>query len=440
MACPAWELFFGGAKWGGKTDYLLADFAQDAPQWGSAWRGILFRRTYPELEEIIYRALELYPRIFPGALYSKTSKTWHFPGGARLKLRSLERKEDIGHYQGHAYTWIGWDELPQHADDFAYLEMMSCVRSPQGAPVRVRSTGNPGGPGHLWVKARFIDICPPYKLYTDPDTGFTRCFIPSFIDDNPASKVDRSYSRRLDMLPDHLRRMYKYGDWSVVAGAYFSGIWDETKHVVRSFKIPRHWHRFRALDWGSYRPFSVGWYAVDTESRVYRYREWYGMNGKPNEGLRLDSRTVARGILDREKEAGDAELIEYGVADPSIFAQHDGPSVAEKMAEEGVAWRPADNDRLNGWQNAIDYLQWRQDGEKRPGFMTFDTCHHFRRTIPALTHDERKPDDVDTEQEDHAADEWRYALMSRPRRTLTLPEYVDMAERRAHEVYTGHYT
>jgi hypothetical protein len=146
---------------------------------------------------------------------------------------------------------------------------------------------------------------------------------------------------------------------------------------------------------------------------LVRYREWYGCAGKPNEGLKLTAEAVARGVLDRD--AGEA--IAYGVADPAIFASDGGPSIGERMFREGLAWRRADNARvaragaLGGW----DQMRARISGDEAgPGLVVFSTCRDFIRTVPALQHDPVRAEDVDTAAEDHAADEARYACMSRP--------------------------
>jgi len=435
LSCPAFELFYGGAKYGGKTDFLLADFAQDVNTWGRAWKGIIFRRTYNELEEIIARSLELYPYVFPGAKYGATSKTWYFPSGARLKLRFIDQIKDIHHYHGHSYSFAGWDELPRWNDLELYLEFMSMIRSPAGAPCRVRATGNPGGPAHLHVKQRFIDVAAPLRIYRDPETGLTRVFVPARLEDNPQGTMrDPAYEARMKLLPPHLYKMYREGRWDVVAGSVFGEIWNPAAHVMKPFRIPKAWRKFRALDWGSSRPFSVGWYAVDTEGRLFRYRELYGWGGKPNVGLKWDSRTLAREILAREKGAFDEGQVDAGPADPSVWNKQDGPSVAEKMAEEGVSWIRADNDRLNGWQEVMARLRWseplpgRPAASERPGLVIFENCVHLIRTLPVLTYDETHPEDIDTDQEEHAADELRYACMSRPWRTYTVPEIARFKE------------
>lgn len=409
------ELFFGGARGGGKSDYLLGDFLQDV-RLGSIWRGILFRKTYNELEELQVRAMEIYPKL--GAVYKATksadypfSNCWYFPGGATLKMRYLEHKNDADGYQGHQYTWIGFDELTNHATPYGYNKLKACLRSAHGVHGRIRASGNPGGKGHIWVKARFIDCAPPYHPFTDKETGLTRVFIPSRLADNAYLRDNKQY---LSMLKSsgsaELVKAWLEGDWDIVAGAYFD-CWNKAKHVIKPFGIPKDWTKFRSFDWGSAKPFSVGWWAISDGSlalpknALVRYREWYGAS-EPDVGLKLTAEAVAEGIAKREK----GEALAYGVADPSCWKVDGGESIAERMRKRNVAFRQADNSRINGW----DQVRQRLVGDESPMIYTFNTCLDSIRTIPLLQHDENNPEDLDSEMEDHAADDWRYACMSRP--------------------------
>jgi len=410
------ELFFGGARGGGKSDYLLGDFLEGIRH-GAAWRGIIFRKTYNELEELQIRAREIFPE-YGGQYKSATSSEfpfsncWYFPGGATLKMRYLEHERDADGYQGHQYTWIGFDELTNHATPYGYNKLKACLRNPSGLHGRIRSGGNPGGKGHIWVKARFIDVAPPYMPYTDPETGLTRIFIPSKITDNKFLKDNKQYVALLKSSGStELVKAWLDGDWDVIAGAFFD-CWNRDKHVITPFEIPKSWPRFRSFDWGSAKPHSVGWWAIaegDTDhprGALIRYREWYGAR-EPNVGLKMTAEEVADGI--RRRDAG--EKFAYSVADPSCWKVDGGPSIAERMLKLGVLWRRADNQRINGW----DQMRQRFVGMDDVSMIyCFNTCTDSIRTVPLLQHDEVHPEDIDTDMEDHAADDWRYACMSRP--------------------------
>lgn len=421
------ELFFGGAAGGGKSDFLLGDFLQDVARYQGAWQGIIFRRTYPELEELQARSREIYPQT--GAAWSEARRTWTWANGATLKMRYLERDQDATRYLGHQYTWIGWDELTQWPSLYAYRYLRARLRSAHDVRhKRIRAAGNPGGPGHLAVKAYFIDPSPlGYELIKDENTGQERIFIPARLKDNAIlMKNDPNYVGRLKGLPDALMKAMLEGDWNVVEGCFFDN-WSG-KNIIRPFPVPADWLRFRSLDWGSARPFSVGWWAVAQDEveveavqgtqliprgALVRYRELYGCTGEPNQGVKKPAEEVAKEILQLQ----EGDLIAYGVADPAIFSSDGGPSIAERMFRTGVRWRRADNARvsragaLGGW----DQMRARITGDAvGPMLVVFHTCRDFLRTVPVLQHDPTRAEDVDTAAEDHAADECRYACMSRP--------------------------
>lgn len=433
MHCPSFEVFYGGARGGGKTDWAIGTMGYRAQLYGSAMRGLFVRRTLVQLRDAIRRAKEIYLPM--GAVYRESDKSFTWPNGATLAMAYLERDEDTEHYQGHSYTDISVEELGNFPDPSPVLKLMACLRSAEGVPTQFRATGNPGGPGQHWIKARYIDPCPSgmrpirYEM-RDPLTGQTvtrdRVYIPARLTDNPILlNRDPNYVANLAMQASpQLVRAWLEGDWNAVVGAFFPEF-ETRRHVVRPGRLPRHWTRFRSFDWGSARPFSVGWYAVsDGELEAYprgaliRYREWYGMvPGQINVGLKMTAEDVAKGIIEREDEG---ESIDYSVADPSIFAADGGPSIAERMytATGGrVDFVRADNRRvaaggaIGGW----DQVRARLVGENgRPMLYFFDTGTELIRTLPALQHDAKRPEDVDTESEDHACDELRYACMSRP--------------------------
>lgn len=410
-----YELLFGGARGGGKSDFLLGDYLQDVPNYQNYWRGILFRRTMPELEEIITRSHEIYPQT--GATWKDQKKTWIWPNGATLKLRYLERVKDATRYQGHQYTWIGWDELGQWPDLTAYHQLKACLRQAGvHVPVkRIRATANPGGAGHHAVKSYFIDDAPGgFKVIENAD-GFTRMFIPSRVTDNLALlKNDPTYVENLKQVGSpELVRAWLEGDWSVIAGAYFTEF-SINRHVIKPRELPKDWIRFTSMDWGSAAPFVVQWFAVSDgtvidipKGALIMYREWYG--GKDGVGLKLTAEQIALGISNREKEG---EQIKYRVCDPSMFKQDGGESFAERFKRCGITMRPADNDRISGWDLVRHRLVGNEEGE--PMLLIFDTCKDIIRTLPALQHDEAKPEDIDTTGDDHSGDTLRYGCKSRP--------------------------
>ena len=450
------ELLYGGARGGGKSDFLLGDFAYDIPEeWGKYHKGILFRKNYPQLQDIIKRAIEIYPKMFPGTTYKNSGKDWTFPNGAELRFRHMENALTWTEYQGHNYTWIGFDEISEWSTAEPYLMMKATLRSAHNHPYkRIRSTANPGGAGHSWLKSYFqIDKhpngCIAFKANDQgedaemleqilkdlnlPDLKshkrMRRMFVPSKITDNRILlENDPDYPVKLfDLGSADMVKAWLAGDWDIMAGAYFTE-YANARHVLKPFEIPQHWTRFRSMDWGSGAPFAVYWFAV-ADGRPVKdhkgdalhiprgalvvYREWYGCS-KPNVGLKMTDVDIGKGIKNLESEdihpVTGKSLIEFGVIDPSAATRHGAKSSVETYAEEGVMFTKGSNNRIAGWAQIRNRLVG-VDGV--PMIYFFDTCEHLIRTLPNLQHDRHKIEDVDTDNEDHAADALRYGCMAR---------------------------
>lgn len=423
--CPLPEIFYGGARGGGKTDGVLGKWALKEQCYGKHFNAIMFRRTTVSSDDAIERSKEIYAPI--GGRYNESKYIWRMPHGGRVSFKYLETTKDADEYQGRNVTDAWVEEVGQYPDPKPIDRLNAVLRSAHGVPTQLILTGNPGGAGQHWLAERYGLIPLPNhpklvtrKLPTGKD--YIAAVIPSRLWDNKVllhadpAYVDRLYLSGSKKLVD----AWLNGDWAAIEGAFFD-CWDTERHVLRPFEMPNQWLRFRSLDWGTAKPFSVGWWAVVSDDYIHdgkhlprgaliRYREWYGKS-EPNVGIKLTSKQVAEGIKEREDEE-----ITYSVADPSIFACTDGPSIAENMADEKVYFTQADNRRvpkdgaIGGW----DQLRIRLKGEERPMIYCFSTCTDSIRTIPVLQHDERRAEDLDTNSEDHAADEWRYACMSRP--------------------------
>ncbi len=445
LACPADEVLLEGGRGGGKTAVLLADFAQEVGQGhGPHWRGILFRETYKQLEDAVLKSSLLYRR-FKGAVWNASDFHWTWPDGERLLLRYMKKVEDYWNYHGHEYPWIGWEELCNWATPDCYDMMKACRRSSQpGIPRRIRATTNPWGKGHAWVRKYFVDPAETNTVIRDEKTGWTRVRIYAPLEENtPLTEADPTYAKSLEGAEDeNLRKAWrgKKDRWDINAGAYFADTWATKVHALEPFKIPVSWRVDRAFDWGSSKPFSVGWYAESdgTEATIapgkkkawprgtlFRISEWYGWNGKPNEGLRMLATAIAKKIVEYEKTFQGTVLsgqpVQPGPADSSIWDEENGKSIANDMSAAGVRWERADKSpgsRVQGAEQARKLLAapLKAAQEKKPleepGFFVFSTCRHFLRLIPTLPRDERDPDDVDTSAEDHVWDEWRYRVLA----------------------------
>lgn len=423
------EVLFGGSAGPGKTDCLVAGLTRDVMN--PRYKALLIRRTFPQLQEIIDRCWRMYPAM--GATYRATEKRWLFPSGATIDLGHMQHEDDKYNYQGKEYHRIGLDELTQFSEtQYTYLFSRLRTTDPDINP-QILSSTNPGGMGHYWVKERFVSITDHGRTYFDPRTGLSRVFIPAKIEDNPTLFLnDPGYLARLEALPEIERMRLRHGIWDAFEGQVFTEL-SQRLHGCEDFEIPPEWERYCVLDWGYAKPFSVGWYAVDYDGIVYRYREYYGCKkevlGDPqgaDVGLKMQAWEVAKEILNRENH----EKIKMRVADPSIWHPRSqgrqgealGVTIHEDFTSQGLYFLKADNDRTHGKMQVHKRMKLEQEIDEDGGEITgehvmlkvFNSCKGFWRTMPALQEDPRNPDDVDTDNEDHIYDEFRYMCMARP--------------------------
>lgn len=415
ITAGVFELLYGGAVGGGKSDWLLHhqyDLALRYPN----FRGLLIRRTFPELRRsLIERSWEKFDRDL--ARYVATDHTWRFKNGSTIEFGYCERDLDVYQYQSAEYDNIGWDELTQFPTSFPYLYLLSRLRTSiaktlRGLRPHVTAGTNPGGVGGAWVKQRFVDVAPenqPHEVTveipgeTEP-RSIIRCYVPAKLSDNPYINSS-AYRSALALLPDDIRRSLEDGSWDVVEGQYFSE-WRRHIHVVEPFEIPHWWTRIGGLDYGYANPFCHLWAAFDGDENCYIYREAYETGLTPS--------MQARRVLGMETPN---EHLIYRVADPSIWIRTGaGPPIAQQYAEAGLIFRKANNARIDGWARVRERLRV-DEVTGKPTVFVFSTCTNLIRTLPLLVYDKTKPEDLNTDGEDHAADTLRYLLMSRPNRS-----------------------
>jgi hypothetical protein len=346
------------------------------------------------------------------------------------------RVQSANHYitkGGIVNANCGFDELTQFSES-QYLYMFSRGRTIDAEiPTLFRSTSNPGGIGHVWVKNRFVDCATPGKTHVDRATGLSRVFIPAIIYDNPTLvDNDPGYISRLEALPDIEKRRLLHGDWSIFEGQVFPEL-SQLTHGCQPFDIPPEWDRYLVFDWGFSRPFAALWFAIDYDLKLWLYREWYGTNGEQKDGMDVGLRLVARDVAVKLNEIefkSGGEKIKMRIADPAIFnttsnqrrPESFSPSIAEDFMSEGIFFQKADNDRSQGIQQVHKRFQLEEFIDKSTGEVTeeprvqiFNNCTHFWRTMPALQNDPRNVDDVESKyQDDHIYDCFRYMCMARP--------------------------
>ncbi len=419
MDADADEVLFGGAAGGGKSYGQLADALVYALKYPRS-RQLILRKTFPELEHsMIFTSLGFFPKSV--CKYSATSRKWTFLNGSVIEFGFCATKSDVLRYQGAEYEVVRFDELTHFTED-QYTYLISRIRGVNPYPKMVKSSTNPGGIGHSWVKRRFIDGFEPNKIHIDAKTGARRLFIPSLVQDNVfLMQADKDYIKRLEQLPEKERRALLCGEWDIFDGQVFtewknSHIGKKTRrwsHVIEPFDIPKEWRRYRAFDFGYSKPFAVSWYAVDHDGRAYNYRELYGCTGEPDVGIRWTAQKIADEIRQIE-ETEDAGCQIVGIADPAIWnstGSSDG-SIADMMEKRGVYFEQGNHNRLAGKMQVHYRLAFDEEG--LPMIYFFENCKNIIRTLPSLGYDPIRPEDVNTGQEDHLYDALKYFLMANP--------------------------
>ena len=404
---------YGGARGGGKS-------------WFVRWKAVLLclvhdgikvlitRKTYREL--LNNHIVPLQSMLSSIAQYNKSDKCFLFPNGSAIWFGYCACDSDLDQYQGAEYDIWFADEAGQFQESWL-KHIDACVRGANSHPKRTYYTLNPGGPSHGYFRRIFID-----RRFTQDEHPEDYAFIQALVTDNKALlRAQPEYVRALEKLPPKLRKAWLEGRWDIFEGQFFEDFFDRPDHykdrrfthVIDPFPIPESWRLYRSFDWGYNRPFSCGWWAVDYDGVAYRILELYGCTGNPNEGVKWTPAQVFSEIHRIETEhpylAGRHIT---GIADPAIWDAETGESIAEAAARHQVWFSPGDNKRIPGWLQLHYRLAF--DGEGFPLLYVFKNCRACIRTLPLLQYDESRPEDLDTEGEDHVADEMRYFCMARP--------------------------
>ncbi len=402
---------FGGARGGGKSWAVRVKASLLALKYPGI-SVMIIRRTYPELRQ--NHILPMRDMLRGVGTYKETAKDMTFENGSVISFRYCRNIPDLDKFQGTECDVMFIDEATQFTEEM-YDRLKACVRGVNSLPKRIYITCNPGGKGHAWVKRLFVD------------GGAEDCtFIKSLVTDNKAlMREDPDYIKKLEALPGKLRRAWLDGDWNIFEGQFFEEFRDDPAHyadrlrthVIDPFEIPRDWNIYRSFDFGYSKPFSCDWWAVDYEGRAYLILQLYGCTGNPNEGVKWDPQKIFSQIKRVEREhrwLAGKEI--HGVADPSIWDASRGDAIIEAADRCCVFFQPGDNKRIPGWMQCHYRLSFGEDG--RPMVYFFNTCRDAVRTLPLLTYSETCPEDLDTSEEDHFADSFRYFCMSRPIRPV----------------------
>lgn len=480
--CPCHHILYEGARGPGKTITQLMRFrSRVGLGYGEFWRGVIFDREFDNLAGLVAESKKWFPKFFDGAVFleSASQYKWKWPTGEELLFRHVKKISDYEGFHGHEYPFIGWNELTKQPTSALYDKFMSCNRSafdpvkntpklPDGTydtvdgkplpkiPLEVFSTTNPNGPGHNWVKRRFIDVAKRgtivkkevevFNPQTQKNEIVVKTQVAIFGSYRENKYLPPEYIAELESITDeNLRKAWLYGDWDIVTGGALDDVWNRRIHVLPRFVIPNTWHIDRAFDWGSTHPFSVGWFAeangdeakIIVGNEVYsfcpprgtliQFFEWYGckknkegkMDLGSNQGLKLSAGDVAEGIKQREialmANGWIGKQPSPGPADNQIrdVREADVETIESKMSVKGVNWLESDKSpgsRRNGLQLIRDRFEAASRGEG-PALYFMENCIASISTIPTLPRDEDKPDDIDTDAEDHPYDMVRYRVL-----------------------------
>lgn len=383
----AFETLFGGAAGGGKSYGQLVDGLLYALKYPKS-KQIIFRSTFADLEKSLIRtSMNLFPLSI--ANYNDSKHTWKFKNGSIIDFGYIQYEKDVYQYQSAEYDVIRFDELT-HFTEFMYTYMISRCRGANPYPKGIKSSTNPGGVGHNWVKERFIDIGAPNVIHTCKlETGetTTRIFIPSLVQDNKFMLTyDPDYIKRLDALPEKERRALKYGDWDIFDGQFFTEFKRDI-HVIEPFEIPKDWYIYFVMDYGLDK-LAGYWIAVDYNNNAYVFREVY------------ESNLLVSQARDKIKEMTNEQIYLY-LAPPDLWNRHKetGKSTADIFEEGDITLYKTNNDRIQGW---LQMKEWLKPYKDEQGCMTarlkiFNTCKNLIRCLPQVQHDEKRVGDIANE-------------------------------------------
>lgn len=476
ISCPCAHILYEGARGPGKTITQLMRFASRVGLgYGKFWKGVIFDREFDNLSGLVTESKKWFPVIFPDSRFmeSNSAYKWVFATGEELLFRHVKKPADYDGFHGHEYPFLGWNELTKYPTSDLYDKFMSVNRSTftperdtpkddEGRyktedgnplpkiPLEVFSTTNPNGPGHNWVKRRFIDAAPRGTIVRtevevfNPQTQelctVTKTQVAIFGSYRENIYLPPEYVAELESITDeNLRRAWLYGDWDIVTGGAFDDVWSRKTHVLPRFVIPHSWAVDRAFDWGSTHPYSVGWWAeangeeatiifegqefsfCPPKGSLIQLFELYGSNEiGTNKGLKKSAGDIALEIKSVEESLLTNGWITTkplpGPADNQIDSkpQSDEETIHDKMKAKGVHWEHSDKSpgsRVNGMQLLRDRLEAAVKGKEEPHIYFMENCKASLGTIPTLPRDDKKLDDVDTTSEDHAYDMCRYRVL-----------------------------
>ncbi|MCT5031091.1 hypothetical protein LZL36_11055 [Pseudomonas aeruginosa] len=448
------EVLFHGSRGNGKSDALIMGFVQHVGKgWGPAWRGIILRKEYKNLRDIVKTSHQIIPRAFPGAKWSQSEYSWTFPTGEVLMFNHIKKPSEYDtKFHGWQLTYIAYDELATWATDEIYVSMLSTLRSafiptaeqPNMPPLQVRASTNPWGVGRHWVYKRFIEARKPGEIVMNSDGTRQRCALFGTIFEN--IYINKSYIKNFLMkLVDPAKRAaWLLGDWNAVdTSSMFGSVWS-SRVVMKPFPIPKGWRIDRSFDFGQSTPYCGLWHAeangeaatlpdgtrfCPPAGSIIVIGEDYGTEENargeqvtPDAGLFLPARAIGKRLKDREKRLSDSGIlgghtIHPGAADSQIYngKQVQGQqTVAAELEAEGMKFVPADKapgSRVNSAQLAFQRLSaTKANSPDQPHLYIFQGCRYLIACLPSIARDEDNMDACKKGPDDHSWDALAYRL------------------------------
>lgn len=401
------QIGFGGARGPGKSHAVFAQIALDDCQRVPGLKVLYIRKVAKNARE-----------QFEDLRRSVLGRTPHdynrqgvisFANGSRIVIGHFRTEGDVDQYLGLEYDVIVIEEATTLSlAKYKTLRDSNRTSKPNWRP-RIYASTNPGNVGHVWFKERFIV---PARKKAEADTRF----IFATVDDNRF--VDSGYTKKLEDNTGWKLRAYRFGDWDIAAGQYFS-TWNYDAHTCKPRDVPAHWPMWAALDYGFTHPTAVILF-TEFDGTTYVVAEHVEAKWLPS----LHAEAIHAMLAKFGRAVDDLDSF---VAGADVFAQKGdagGKTIAEQYAERGITLTPAAMDRVSGWGECLNLLgDPLREKEPIPARMKiFDTCSRLIETIPALQHNPNKPEDVlkwdvddDGNGGDDAADAWRYGLASKQR-------------------------
>ena len=421
-----------GGKDCGKTELLLVNTLRPWKIKNSRWLGVVFRREWKELEEVIKRAKVLLEEKMRGAIKcqwygSSENPHYLFESGARLEFHIVPHLGDEEKYQGWEITDLMFDQLEQFLEPmYDFLLRQNRSPDPENMKAVVRWTANPLGVGGGWLNKRYIRRYDPGTVNDIKGEWEGRVYTRRFkwihmtVRDNPMARRDPSRIAALATIQDETqRRAYLEGDPTVSVGLFFDRFNGELRskehpngEIIEPFEIPDDWTLTAGIDpnWGG-GVFSGGLGAQDPMGNQYRICSHYAEKMTPQENAdafrhMIESCPFTHGRMPSIIAAGKDAFVKR---DRYAILAHE-LTFADVFRTRGLYLTPAITDRHMGfgaWKALMPHHY----------FIFKDLNNQLVEQLLQTMADPKDKDDIlgkgnDPDVPDHALDDERYRIMS----------------------------